>query len=440
MNSTLEESFSILSGKKIAIDFTPMLPGGDNGGGKLMALELVRALADLLPLTSFVLFTAESSHAELDELENKYPNIQRTCVWHSNIHTDPSITVPSPQLAWSKDIFIDRLKTLAQQVISPTLKKRIKHWRWVKKLTARSTNLLHEMKADLLFCPFTAPFYADGLIPTVSVIYDLQYRAYPQFFTPDELIEREENFQMACQKADYVITISEFVWKAIVEASSLSPERVITIPIGLLRTPKRFDNNNSDSRLLEKYGLNQGKYILYPANFWQHKNHTMLLTAFGMYRKAQPNSQLKLLCIGAPGPSAETFCDTVLGMRLVDWVIYPGYVTSDEYDILLRSAFAMIFPSLYEGFGIPVLEAMSAGLPVLCSKVTSLPEVGGNAVLYFDPLQPAQIAETLIQLLEETGLRESLITRGKQRSLQFEGSNRMARQYANVFAKTLNTK
>jgi len=436
MQDSLENTLSILFGKKIAVDLTPMLPGGDNGGGKLMTLELLHTLTSLLPKTSFVLLTAESSHAELDQLENEHPNIQRMCVWHSRIHTDPSIIVRPPELVWSKDIFIDQLKNLARQVISPALKDRIKRWRWVAKFTARPTKFLREMKVDLLFCPFTAPFYADGLIPTVSVVYDLQYRAYPQFFTPEELIEREDNFQMASQKSDYLVTISEFVREKIIEAASLSPERVITIPIGLLHTQKRPDDD-SGNRLLEKYGLHHGEYILYPANFWQHKNHTMLLTAFSMYRKAQPDSKLKLLCTGAPGPRAEAFCEKASRMGLADWVIYPGYVTSYEYDCLLRSAFALIFPSLYEGFGIPVLEAMSAGVPVLSSDVASLPEVGGDAALYFDPHQPTQIMYALIRLSREPGLRDSLITRGLQRSIQYEGGDRMARQYANVFAKTL---
>jgi len=124
-------------------------------------------------------------------------------------------------------------------------------------------------------------------------------------------------------------------------------------------------------------------------------------------------------------------------MGIADWVIYPGYVPIEEYEFLLRSAFAMVFPSLYEGFGIPVLEAMSAGVPVLCSNVTSLPEVGGDAVLYFDPRRPGQIVDALTRLSEEPGLRESQITKGLQRAARFEGAERMALDYADVFVKAL---
>jgi glycosyltransferase involved in cell wall biosynthesis len=124
-------------------------------------------------------------------------------------------------------------------------------------------------------------------------------------------------------------------------------------------------------------------------------------------------------------------------MGLSDWVIYPGYVSAEEYDFLLRSAFALVFPSLYEGFGIPVLEAMSAGVPVLCSNVTSLPEVGGEAVLYFDPRRPGQIVDALTRLLDEPGLRESQITKGVQRASLFEGADRMALKYLDVFVNAL---
>ena len=453
---------SQLSGKKIAVDLTPRLPGGENGGAKLMTLELVHALVKLLPETSFVLLTAEASHAELDQLEKEHANLQRLCV----LHNEPQIGSPplTHSLTWKEKVLY-RLKSLAGSILPLKIQPHIKTllsslfllWKktvsliravfprllkqHIKRLSrsvgssARLESLIHKMGVDLLFCPFTAPFYADPRIPTVSVIYDLQYRAYPQFFMHEEWIERENNFRTAYQKANYLIAISEFVRQTVIETANLSPDRVIAVPIGLLRTPAQRENEHAGNELFESHSLQRGEYILYPANFWKHKNHAMLLTAFNLYRGAKPDSPLKLLCTGAPGARAEAFCDAVRRMGLADWVVYPGYVTPDEYDRLLSSAFAVIFPSLYEGFGIPVLEAMVAGVPVLCSKVTSLPEVGGEAVLYFDPRRPGQIVDALARLSEEPGLRQSLITMGLQRTLLFEGADRMAVEYASVFAK-----
>ena len=459
-----------LSGKKIVVDLTPMLPGGENGGAKLMTLELIRALAKVLPGTSFVLLTAESSHSELEWLEIKHSNVSRMCVLRNVIQVTSPALVSLSNISWNKRAFqqlrllarnilsqdlIQRIKAtrllisawksrtleqaevLVKRVLPESLKRVVRRWRGGRKATDGSAALLQEIGANLLFCPFTAPFYADPSIPTVSVIYDLQYRAYPQFFTPEERIERENNFRIAYQKANHLVAISEFVRKTVIEAAKLSPERVSAIPIGLLRAPEHSQDEPVRDNLLEKYKLRSGQYILYPANFWKHKNHAMLLTAFNIYRRANPDSRLKLLCTGAPGPGAEAVREAACRMGLEECLVYPGYVTPDEFDMLLRSAFAMVFPSLYEGFGIPVLEAMSAGVPVLCSNVTSLPEVGGDAVLYFNPGKPLEIVEALARLSEEPGFRESLIQRGLQRAPIFESADRMAFQYMDVFMKAL---
>lgn len=463
---TYQSAIASLSGKKIAVDLTPLLPGGENGGAKWMTLELLNALARLLPETSFMLLTAESSYSELDWLEKEHSNIQRICVLHNSLQTGSSSPAPAPASAWgSKDlgqlkaragdilpeILIQRIKALPsafsdvrekalsqlKAILPLKLRTRIKRLLRLTKVESDSISLLHQIGANLLFCPFTAPFYADPRIPTVSVIYDLQYRAYPQFFTSQEVIQREENFRMAYQNATYLVTISEFVQRTVIERADFSAERVIAVPIGLLHPPKQLDNDALGKELLEKYGLRRGEYILYPANFWKHKNHAMLLTAFNIYRKTTPGSTLKLVCTGAPGRGAEDFCEAVRCMGLTDWVAYPGYVHPAEYDFLLRSAFAIVFPSLYEGFGIPVLEAMSAGVPVLCSNVTSLPEVGGDAVLYFDPRQPGQIVDAVMRLAREPGLRASQITKGLQRARQFEGAGHMSLRYIDVFSKAL---
>lgn len=346
--------------------------------------------------------------------------------------------MPSLVSAWKSRTF-EELEVRVKRILPLAVRKLVRRWRGVRTPQTITTSLplLQQMDTNLLFCPFTAPFYADPPIPTVSVIYDLQYRAYPQFFTPEEVIQREENFSTAYQKAGYLVTISEYVRQTVLEGANLAPERVVAVPIGLLRPLKQLENEASVNQLLEKYSLQPGEFMLYPANFWQHKNHAMLLTAFNLYRRAHPASTLKLVCTGAPGRGAEEFCEAVLRMGLANWVIYPGHVSPGEYDFLLKSAFAVIFPSLYEGFGIPVLEAMSAGVPVLCSNVTSLPEVGGDAVLYFDPRKPAEIVDALTRLAVEPDLRKRLIRKGLLRARVFAGADRMALQYIDVFAKAL---
>ena len=401
-----------------------------------MTLELIRALAELLPQTTLLLLTADSSHSELDGMEHQYPNIQRSCVLHA-----PTATSVAPPVGFTwREKSLDSIKAIARRILPSSIKQRIKRWQHRAQPIPGSAKLLRQIGADMLFCPFTAPFYADAHIPTISVIYDLQYRTYPQFFTPEDLIQREEAFKTAYQNANHLVTISQFVQKTVLDASGLSPQQVSAVPIGLFRTSGKDVKEAIASSLLPRYNLSQGEFLIYPANFWEHKNHSMLLTAWGMYRQAHPNSKLKLVCTGAPGRLADNFCNMVQRMGLTDWVIYPGFVSTNEYECLLKSAFALIFPSLYEGFGIPVLEAMAAGIAVLCSDVTSLPEVGGDAVLYFDPRKPAEIWNALERLVNEPGLREKLIANGLQRSLLFQGPERMANQYVAIFANVLRTR
>lgn len=430
MSLSLEESISSLAGLKIVIDLTPMLPGGENGGAKLMTLALIAALAELLPETTFLLLTAESSHAELDHMEHQYANIERLCV----LFTRAPSTAPSPVGYSWRDRSVDGIKAILRRFLPFLVKVLIKRWLNRAQPAPGSSGLLREAKADLLFCPFTAPFYADSTVPTVSIVYDLQYRSYPQFFSPDELYQREEAFKAAYQEANHLVAISEYVKGTVIEASGLPSEKVSAVTLGLFRPPIEKGTEQNSAAYFAKYNLIPGEYILYPANFWEHKNHEMLLTAFGMVLKAVPNRKLKLVCTGAPGSSADLFCEKVERMGLVGQVIYPGFVSAEAYGWLLNAAFALIFPSLYEGFGIPVLEAMAAGVPVLCSNVTSLPEVGGEAVLYFDPRKPADICHAIERLTDEQGLREKLIASGIQRSFIFAGSERMAKEYAPIFA------
>jgi glycosyltransferase involved in cell wall biosynthesis len=119
-------------------------------------------------------------------------------------------------------------------------------------------------------------------------------------------------------------------------------------------------------------------------------------------------------------------------------ICLPGYVSTDELTVLYQSARALIFPSLYEGFGMPVLEAMANGVPVLCSNMTSLPEVAGDAALFFDPRSPKSIAQAIETILNASSQqKQDLIQKGHARVKFFGDAKRMAHEYALVLEKTL---
>jgi glycosyltransferase involved in cell wall biosynthesis len=300
----------------------------------------------------------------------------------------------------------------------------------------RQTALLKDIGANLLFCPFTAPLFFDPTVPVVSVVVDLQHLYYPQFFGPDDRYQRDAHFRTACRFASKLVCISDYVRNTVLEKSGLNADHVVAIHI---RLSQRLAGSSPEkqAQIIGQFGLSGVRFLLYPANFWPHKNHRMLLTAFGMYRNRHPRSDLKLVCTGTPGANMDTLRDAATRAGLDGWVLFPGFLPDEEFAALLESSLALIFPSLYEGFGMPVLEAMALGKPVLCSNVTSLPEIAGDAAILFDPRKPADITHAIERLEDDPALAADLSGRGKQRAAAFGDPAEMAAQYLRVFSEVI---
>lgn len=420
--------------RRIAVDLTPLLPGGDNGGIKLLALELVRRLAAAGapsggpsgPGCELVLLTAEKSHAELACLDA--PNVRRVCVSHPE-------GAPTPAL---RRVFAAR--RLLQKVLPPAAveKAGALYSRLFDRLPAKSS-LLRQLAADLLFCPFTGVFFYDPAVPVVSVVADLQYLYYPEFFPPEARQERDRHFRHVCRVASRVVCISEYTRATVLQQSDLAPGRTAVIPIAARERLARPDPDAA-GRVLAALDLAPGRYLLYPANFWRHKNHELLLTALGIYRATHPQTDLKLVLTGAPSPRRDELIEAVRRMGLADSVVFAGYLPDQDFAALLYGCAAMIFPSLFEGFGMPVVEAMAAGVPVLCSDRTSLPEVAGPkdlAALLFDPRRPAEIVAAIERLENGPALRAGLIEHGRRRVAEFLKPEEMAARYWEVFEDAL---
>ncbi len=418
--------------KRVAVDLTPLLPGGANGGIKPLALELVRRLAAHAPACEFVLLTAERSHAELALLDA--PNVRRVCVLQGP-EESPQPPPGQPPAA------VFQTASLARRVALWILRKLLPA-RVVERLAALyarrfhpapvESPLLRRLGADLLFCPFTGIFFYDPAVPVVSVVHDLQYLYYPQFFESTDRHERDRHFRHVCQVARRVVSISEYTRASVLEHGGISPERVVTIPSA---PQKRLGAPapSSVERIFSSLPLAAGRYLLYPANFWRHKNHELLLTAFGIYRAAHPQSDLKLVLTGEPSPRRDELMEATRRMGLAAQVLFAGYLPEEDFAALLGSAAAMIFPSLFEGFGMPVLEAMAAGVPVLCGNLTSLPEVAGDSAWLFDPRRPTEIVAAIERLETDPALREELIERGRRHAAEFLKPEEMAARYWAVF-------
>ena len=292
--------------------------------------------------------------------------------------------------------------------------------------------VLGEIGADLLFCPFTLPFCYDPSVPVVSIIHDLQYHYYPQFFSDEDRRCRERNFRETSRLANKLICVSEYVRKTVLENSNFDPDRAITILHQLPHRLKKQPLQDVDS-ILQRLGIMGNEFLLYPANFWAHKNHRMLLTAFAIYRARHPESNLRLVCTGALENEKKALQEAVCRMGQKDWIILSGFLTEEEFAAIFASCLALVFPSLYEGFGLPVLEAMALEKPVICSNVTSLPEVAGDAALYVDPSKPWEIVNAIERIATDKNLRKRLIDQGRHRLAESGGPEKMAREYLDVF-------
>ncbi len=231
--------------------------------------------------------------------------------------------------------------------------------------------------ADVVHYPFTAPVpRPDATTPFVVSLLDVQHLDLPGLFSRAERAYRSRFYDAAARRADVVVTISEFAKSRIVELLGIAPELVVVAPLGV--GAAEFDPNAGPRENL----------LLYPARGWPHKNHAALFAAFALLRAEDPGLRLVLT-----GGDLERLGALPAGVDA------RGLVDRAELRELYRTAAALVFPSLYEGFGLPPLEAMASGCPVAAARAGSLPEICGDAAVLFDAGDPAAIA---------AGVREAL--------------------------------
>jgi glycosyltransferase involved in cell wall biosynthesis len=407
----------------ILVDLTPVLPGGENGGAKVFVLELLKQLAELAPETQFILLTQAASHQELTALDRS--NVERVL-----LIGDQAPLRAQSFLVRTAARFLNRVPRRA----AAPLRRLGYRLRGDLKRHA-SASVLQNLHGDLLFCPFTAPTYAEATTPTVSVIYDLQYRAYPQFFSSNDVVHRERTFAEACSRSTMLAAISEFSRREAIAEGGLDPEKIKTIYLQI--SSHRLRSSAADTTILERLGLREREYLIYPANFWKHKNHEMLLTAFAMAHRDGLPDHIKLVCTGAPNSRQEEVRRAAIDFGLGNHVILPGFLDDAELLALIINSTGIVFPSLYEGFGLPVIEAMAVGVPVACSNAGSLPEVAQGAAILFDPRQPEQIASAILTLTNDRDITDRLVAAGSERAALFSDSREMAKQYWELFQQAV---
>ena len=245
---------------------------------------------------------------------------------------------------------------------------------------------------DAIHFPLTVMLPRVDRPPAAASILDVQHELHPEFFSRAERAYRRLAYGWTVRRSAMVIAISEHVKETLVDRLDAAPERVRVIYLGI--DHERFRPGPEERE----------PFLLYPANRWPHKNHDRLVEAFASIRREQP--ELRLVLTGAGHE----------GRELPDGVEAPGRVDQEELARLYRTASALIFPSLYEGFGQPPIEAMACGCPVACSTAGSLPEVVADAARLFDPTSVEAIAEAIREVLARPG---DLVERGLERAQRF---------------------
>ncbi|MFP4088305.1 MAG: glycosyltransferase [Desulfobacteraceae bacterium] len=399
----------------IAVDMTPVLPGGENGGAKIFTLELLRSFQRSFRECRFLLLTASWNHEELAVLDGPNMNRLRVLTGKTKTHKSPPTRYPGLLRRG-----LSRINRTVRQVSQSGVTPR---------------RLLGSRSVDLLFCPFTAPTYAESGIPTVCVLYDLQHLEFPQFFSPHEIGVRNAFMKEVRQKADHIVCISEHVRETVLKYLKTDPQKT---HIAYVCIQSRLSTPDQKTLDRERFKLNihRRPYMFYPANFWPHKNHRMLLAAYGMFLSRNPESALDLVFTGALDDLETEMKRVVVRMGLKDRVHFLGFLPQAQLEVVWQGCEFLIFPSLYEGFGIPVLEAMSMGKPVLCSNATSLPEVAGDAALYFDPRKPGHMVNCMERVTGDSRLQERLIRSGLSRAAGFS-YQRMQQKYMGIFDAAL---
>jgi glycosyltransferase involved in cell wall biosynthesis len=427
---------------RVVVDFTPLVAGGANGGAKPMTMELVQRMGRVAPHVSFVLLATPAGYDELAPLEA--PNMTRLRVADEQPTTPVALPSPAPARPPAGSTQAARLRRRVYRALAtrlpPSAIFRIdRTYAAVSRLQHRLESLAPKplaaaLGADTLFCPFTAPYFHVPGLPTISLVHDVQYRLYPRFFSSAERAERDRDFMRAVRQADRITCTSQFVRHAIIETGAVAPDRVVAIHPRLSRRLIRPEVDGAD--LLARWQLESDRFLVYPANFWPHKNHQLLLTALGMHRARHPDSRLKIVCTGERNQYFDAISTAAHRMGLADRVVFPGFVSDDQLATLYASSLGIVFPSLYEGFGLPVLEAMAFGKPVLCSRSTSLPEVAGDAALFFDPRSPRDLCDAMTRLQSEPGLADQMARAGARHVASLGNADDAAREYLDLFART----
>lgn len=342
---------------RIGVNALYLIPGGV-GGTEIYLRELLAALAELDHTNEYLVFT--------------------------NLETQSDLVPKQANFHWKPQAVHARFRPariLWEQVVLPFEATRY--------------------RLDVLFNPgFTAPIFSP--CRQVTVFHDLQHKRHPEYFRRFDLPFWRFLLWVSAHRSHRLIAVSEATRSDLLRFYRIPRERVTVVHHGVEPAFSRLDRSHTEP------------YLLCVSTLHPHKNLTRLIRAYGRKERDFP-----LILAGLRGFHTETIERLIEEMGLQDSVQITGWVPRAELYSLYERARAFVYPSTFEGFGMPVLEALAAGIPVACSDIPPLREVAGDAVLYFDPLTEGDIASAIERVMTDASLQERLATVGRERARPF---------------------
>jgi glycosyltransferase involved in cell wall biosynthesis len=288
------------------------------------------------------------------------------------------------------------------------------------------------LRSDVLLIPaHRVPVWS--AVPTAVVMYDLGFEMFPECFRPSVRLRSSWAARSAARKADRLIAISECTKRDLIRLFGCRPEQIDVVYLGY--DTARFEatpvSPEMRDRVLAKYGI-KSRFLLHVGILQPRKNLVRLIYAFVKLMDSEQDPELQLVLVGRPGWDYAPTLRRAAAPDTLGRVLVTGPVEEAELPILYKSSLGLVFPSLYEGFGLPVIEAMACGALVACSRGSSLTEVVGDAALLFDPYSVDEMVAAMRTVCSDSAIKQTLVNAAFQQIRKFSWEN-TARDTMRVF-------
>ena len=320
-----------------------------------------------------------------------------------------------------------RLVVIAPPPPASPVTRALRYWGW---LPSPLANQLERSGVDVIHYPDSIINPPGIALSCVLSSHDIQHEYFPHHFPLKTRLLRKLTYGPSARKARRIITDSQFTRETLVEKFGVPAGKITPIHWGVDAAFRPDASLAEDQRVRHQYHLPR-VFAFYPANTWPHKNHPRLVQAISLLQKKY-RSACKLVLCGQPGWGHDALLAALKAYDLQRDVLILGYVPAADLPALYRAASLLVYPSLFEGFGFPLVEAMSCGCPIVCSNVTSLPELAGDAAVLVNPYDVEGLADAMWRMLSDRDLRADLVARGLARAGHFSWEQ-AARQTIQVY-------